>query len=50
MMKRLLAATDLSERSDRALQRAVAIAGQHSAALEILTVVEDALPAPLLEN
>jgi nucleotide-binding universal stress UspA family protein len=50
MMKRLLAATDLSERSDRALQRAVAIAGQHSAELEILTVVEDALPAPLHES
>jgi nucleotide-binding universal stress UspA family protein len=50
MVKRLLAATDLSERSDRALQRAVAIAGQHSAELEILTVVEDALAAPLLES
>jgi nucleotide-binding universal stress UspA family protein len=50
MVKRLLAATDLSARSDRALQRAVALASQHAAELEILTVVDDALPAPLHQS
>ena len=49
-MKRILVATDLSGRSDRALQRAVAIASQCGAEVEILHVVDDALPDPLPES
>lgn len=43
-MQRLLVATDLSARSDRALQRARLLAAQHGASLEVVHVVDDALP------
>lgn len=49
-MKSLLMATDLSARSDRALERAIAIARDHGAALTILHVVDDDLPAPLKDS
>jgi nucleotide-binding universal stress UspA family protein len=40
-MKRLLMANDLSARCDRALRRAVALAKEFDAELEVLTVVEE---------
>lgn len=43
-MKKILMATDLSARSDRALQRALQLASQHAANLEIIHVVDDSLP------
>jgi nucleotide-binding universal stress UspA family protein len=42
--KRILAATDLSARSDRALARAVQLAQQHKAQLTVLHVVDEELP------
>jgi nucleotide-binding universal stress UspA family protein len=49
-MKRLLIATDLSPRSERALARALRLARQHGAELRVLHVVDDALPAHLAET
>lgn len=46
-MKKILMATDLSARSDRALQRAFNIALDLNAELEILHIVDDALPAAI---
>ena len=46
-MKSLLMATDLSARSDRALERAVSLAQEHDADLTILHVVDEDLPASL---
>lgn len=43
-MKSLLMATDLSARSDRALERALVLARQHRAALQVVYVVDEALP------
>ncbi len=43
-MQSLLMATDLSSRSDRALERAVSIAREAGAKLTIVHVVDDALP------
>lgn len=43
-MKRILAATDLSVRSDRALQRALALADEFHAELEVVHIVDDSLP------
>lgn len=43
-MKKLLIATDLSARSDRALRRAVVLAHQLGAELHILHVIEDTVP------
>ncbi len=43
-MKKILMATDLSARSDRALQRAFTLAQDLGAALEVLHIVDDALP------
>jgi len=43
-MKQLLVATDLSARSDRALQRAILLASEHDAHLEVIHVVEEPLP------
>ena len=40
----LLMATDLSARSERALERALQLAGQHGASLEILNIVDEDLP------
>jgi universal stress protein E len=49
-MKRLLTATDLSTRADRALARAYRLAAQHGAELRVLHVVDDALPEHLAET
>jgi nucleotide-binding universal stress UspA family protein len=49
-MKSLLMATDLSGRSDRALQRAIMLAQQHGAKLEILNIVDETLPNAALES
>tara|TARA_R110002110_G_scaffold84563_1_gene219694 strand:- start:982 stop:1830 length:849 start_codon:yes stop_codon:yes gene_type:complete len=46
-MKKILLATDLSARSDRALDRAVNLARLHEAALEIVHVVDEDLPDAL---
>ena len=46
-MKKLLMATDLSARSDRALQRALALAHQLGATLEVIHVVSDTVPASI---
>ncbi|HET6518523.1 MAG TPA: universal stress protein [Geminicoccaceae bacterium] len=49
-VKRLLAATDLSPRSDRALDRAARLARQWGAELTVLHVVDDDLPASLADR
>lgn len=49
-MKRLLLATDLSARSDRATDRAVALARHFGASLTILNVVDDDLPARVADH
>lgn len=46
-LSRILVATDLSERSTRAVERAVRLSVQHGSELRILHVVDDALPAPV---
>ncbi|MEM9725396.1 MAG: universal stress protein [Pseudomonadota bacterium] len=48
-MKKLLVASDLSERSERAVQRAVQLASAHGAALTALSVVDNDLPADMAE-
>lgn len=48
-MNRILVATDFSTRSDRALRRAVLIAGQTGAGLTLLHVVDDDQPAYLID-
>lgn len=45
-MKKLLMATDLSARSDRALERTVALALENGAELTIVHVIDEDLPAP----
>lgn len=50
MLKSILMATDLSQRSDRALHRAVALARQSGAKLTILTVVDDEQPDDMRED
>jgi nucleotide-binding universal stress UspA family protein len=49
VMRRLLAATDLSLRSDRAVRRAAGLAGPLGAELLLLYVVDDDRPASLLD-
>ncbi|MFZ2102157.1 MAG: universal stress protein [Oricola sp.] len=49
-MKKILVATDLSARSDRALQRALALANEHKAELEVIHVVEDDLPQNVVDR
>lgn len=49
-MKKLLVATDLSARSDRALQRAMMLAEEHNADLEIVHVVDETLPELMSER
>lgn len=49
-MKSILVATDLSARSDRAIQRALQIAGSHGARLCVAHVVDDELPAKIAER
>ncbi|GGL81625.1 universal stress protein [Wenxinia marina] len=46
----LLVASDLSERSDRALQRAFRLAGEHGARVRVLTVVDDGGPEELVAD
>ena len=46
-MKRFLVASDLSERSDRAVQRALKLARAHRAECHILHVVDEDLPADI---
>ena len=47
-MKKLLMATDLSPRSDRALARAIRLASEHGAELIIAHVVDDGFPEPII--
>lgn len=49
-MKKLLVATDLSARSDRALQRALALAHQLGAALEVAHIVNRTVPMRIVEQ
>ena len=49
-MKKLLVATDLSARSDRALQRALALAHQLGAALEVIHISSDTAPVSIAEQ
>lgn len=49
-MKTILVATDLSERSDRAMDRAIMLARQFGARLIVVHVVDDTLPAPMAER
>jgi len=48
-MKKLLCATDLSKRSDRAMRRAANLAQQHGAGLLLLHVVDDDQPHHIIE-
>lgn len=50
LMKKLLMATDLSPRSDRALNRALALADESKAQLLILHVVDEELPYSVAER
>ena len=50
IMKKLLMATDLSARSNRALQRALALAHQLGAALEVVHIVSDTVPVSVAEQ
>ncbi|MFM9850340.1 MAG: universal stress protein [Hyphomicrobiaceae bacterium] len=47
---RLLLATDLSERSDRAFDRALMLARENRAHLIVLSVIDEALPKPITER
>jgi nucleotide-binding universal stress UspA family protein len=47
-MKRVLVATDLSVRSDRAIRRAILLARRHGAALSLLHVIDDDQPSRLV--
>ena len=49
-MEKLLVATDLSARSDRALQRALALAHQLGATLEVIHIVSDTMPVRIAER
>jgi len=49
-MKKLLVATDLSPRSDRALNRALALSDELKAQLVVLHVVDDELPQSLADS
>jgi len=48
-MKKFLMATDLSARSDRAVERAVMLAQEHDASLTIMHVIDDELPSMLAD-
>ncbi len=49
-MKRILVTSDLSVRSDRALDRAIQLANEHGADLSVLHVVDDDLPPAMVET
>jgi nucleotide-binding universal stress UspA family protein len=46
-MQRFIAATDLSDRGDRAVHRAIQLAKDAGTKLTVITVVDEALPPPL---
>ena len=46
-MKSIVVATDLSERSDRAVHRALLLAAEHKARLHVISIVDSALPDDL---
>ncbi len=48
-MKKFLMATDLSARSDRAVERAIMLAQEHDASLTIMHVIDDELPSRLAD-
>lgn len=48
--KTILMATDLSARSDRALERAVSLAEQHKARLVILNIIDEDLPSSVQDR
>ena len=49
-MKKIMLATDFSERSDRALRRAAILARAHDAVLEIVHVVDDDRPRRIVDH
>ncbi|SHI61834.1 Universal stress protein family protein [Shimia gijangensis] len=49
-MDTILVATDLSERSDRAIERALRIASEQKAKCHVVSVVDDALPVEISNN
>ena len=49
-MKRIVAATDFSTRSDRALRRAVLLAVRHETSLHLVHVIDDDQPAYLIDR
>jgi nucleotide-binding universal stress UspA family protein len=49
-MKRIMLATDFSERSDRALRRAALLAREHGAVLDLIHVVDDDRPRRIVEH
>jgi nucleotide-binding universal stress UspA family protein len=49
-MRRILVASDLSGRADRAVQRAIQLAGQHGASLTVVHVVDDELPQEIARS
>ncbi len=48
--KTILMATDLSARSDRALERAVSLASQHKAQLIVLNIIDEDLPSSVQDR
>ena len=49
-IKKIVVATDLSERSDRALRRAMHLAKAHAATLDVVSVVDDAHPKGIVDE
>lgn len=49
-IRHIVVGSDLSERSDRALARALAIARQHGASLEVAAVIDEELPGEVAET
>ena len=49
-MKKIMLATDFSERSDRALRRATLLARQFGASLSVVHVVDDDQPSRIVES
>jgi len=49
-MQRIMLATDFSERSDRALRRAVILARAHDASLDVVHVVDDDRPRRIVDH
>jgi nucleotide-binding universal stress UspA family protein len=47
-MKKILVTSDLSHRSDRAVERAVQLSQQHGAKITLLHVIDDELPATMI--